>query len=111
MFKLFNADGSSTNISDAGSPSQVFQTTTETNVHVWVTAGTLGTLVMQCSDDNSTFVTFYPSGVAAAMTGHTTGGFTRLYDLPGGVFWRFTVSGTTDAVIRVSGIGVSLIPV
>ena len=110
MFTLFNAAGTSTNISDAGGPSQVFQTTTNGKVWVWVTAGTLGTLTMECSVDNSTFVDFYPDGVAASTTGNGTAGYTRLYDLPAGLFWRFTTSGTTNAVIRVSGTGVSLVP-
>ena len=90
---------------DGATDSTVFKTTTNGKVWVWIYATTFGSITMKCSPDNSTYRSFYPDGVVATYTTE----FARLYDLPGGLFWKFTGNATTDsAVIYISGTAATL---
>jgi|TARA_A100001391_G_scaffold192346_2_gene166550 hypothetical protein len=65
------------------------------------------TVTLEASVDNSTFSTFNVDGVDQTFTAGTF----KLYDLPGGIFFRFDVSngGSPDIDIRVAGNGVKVL--
>jgi hypothetical protein len=85
--------------------SNVFRTIKETKVWVWIYATTFGNITMKCSLDNSTYRDFYPDGSIETLTSETT----KLYDLPGGLYWKFTGDATTAAaVIYIEGNSIDL---
>lgn len=91
---------------DGSESSNVFHTSV--NGQVWVRiAGTVaGTITMKESLDNSTWATFTTDDVDQTFTGVSY----KLFDLPGGVYFRFdTASGSADVDIHLSGTGVEVI--
>ena len=82
----------------------IFETTKDGKVWVHIdTDDTFGTVTMQYSKskdiDFADAATFYPDGSAETFTDVTT----KLYDLPGGWFWRFSGSSTTANNYYVDG--------
>ena len=83
---------------------------TEMATKCWVRLGgtfSSQTVTMEESTDNSTFATFTTDATNQAFTVPTY----KLYDLPGGIYFRFAVSngGTPSIDSAVAGTGVKLV--
>ena len=86
--------------------SSVFKTTVNGQVWVRISGTVGGTITMKESLDNSTFATFTTDDVDQTFTDI---GY-KLFDVPGGVFFRFdTAAGSADVDIHLSGTGVEVI--
>lgn len=89
----------------SGGTSSVLKTTCDCKVWIRV-GGTFSsqTLTMKESLDNSTFAAFTTDGTAQAFTAADY----KLYDLPGGVYFRFdsSVGGSPAIDVHYSGAGV-----
>ena len=88
-----------TSPTDVSTSSSGFETIKDGKVwiHVASTFGT-GYVTMEKSiDRGENWTSFYPDGVEEKYTAATTGEVTKLFDLPGGWFFRFTNDDTAGA--------------
>lgn len=90
----------------ASASSTVFQTTTNTKCWIRISASTAGTITIKESIDNSTFATFNSDGTDQTFTEN---GY-KLFDLPGGVYFRLDTNGSSASVdIHIAGHGVKVL--
>ena len=78
-----------------------FRTTLHGNVWAWLHGTTIGSVGLWCSTSEAgTYEAYTPAGTAVAITAEGT----YVYNLPGGLYWKFKGDGSTSAIaIHIDG--------